>query len=80
MQGAVRVEVDEDRFKSLIGNAFEYLSEEKLFSLSSVIPVVTDDILGCYLMKEGILYLGTNEEDEVLEDFEERFDLDLDWL
>jgi hypothetical protein len=80
MQGVVRVEVDDKQFKSLVGNAFEYLTEEKLFLQSSVIPVVTDDILGCYLVKEGLLYLGTNEEDEVLVIFEERFDLDLDWL
>ncbi len=80
MQGVVRVEVDEKQFKSLVGKAFEYLSEEKIFLQGSVIPVVTDDILGCYLVKDGLLYLGTNEEDEVLENFEERFDLDLDWL
>ena len=80
MQGVARVEMDDKQFKSLVGKAFEYLSEEKLFLLSSVIPVVTDDILGCYLVRDGLLYLGTNEEDEVLENFEERFDLDLDWL
>lgn len=80
MQGVARIEMDDKQFKSLIGKAFEYLNGEKLFLLSPVIPVVAENILGCYLVREGLLYLGTNGDDEILEDFEEKHNLDLDWL
>ena len=80
MQGVARTEISENEFKKLIGKGFNYLNDEKLFWLSPVIPVIAENILGCYLVRDGLLYLGTNKDDEVLEELEEKFDLDLDWL
>lgn len=80
MQGVARTEMDKKQFETLIGNDFEYLNGQKAFLLSPVIPIVSDKILGCYLVRDELLYLGTNEEDDVLNEFEEKYDLDLDWL
>lgn len=80
MNGIAKVEMSDKKFKSLIGNAFNYLNDKKLFLKSPLIPVIADNVLGCYLVRDGLLYLGTNEEDDVLNEFEEKYDLDLDWL
>lgn len=80
MQGIAKVEMSDKQFRSLIGDAFTYLNDKKLFLKSSVIPVMADKILGCYRVRDGVLYLGTNCEDEILEEFENKYDLDLDWL
>lgn len=80
MQGVARTEMDDKQFESLLGIGYDYLCDQEFFLFSPVIPVITDKILGCYFVRDGLLYLGTNEEDEILNEFEEKYDLDLDWL
>lgn len=80
MPSIAKVRLSRDKFEKLIGNHLKYLSEDKLLLLGDVIPVLGNDILGCYLVSDEELYLGTKASDNVLEEYEELLNLDLDWL
>lgn len=80
MPTIARVRLAKDEFEKLVGKELKYLSDEKIFILGDVIPVLGKDVLGCYLSSNEELYLGTTKDDVVLEDYEKRLGLDLDWL
>lgn len=45
-----------------------------------MLSIYGDDILGCYLVENEELYLGSQKGDDVLENIDECLNLDLDWL
>lgn len=80
MNAVACVDMSEKQFQTLVEKDFSYISDEKLLLRSPVLAIVMDDILGCYRVRDGLLYLGTNKDEVVLEEIEEKFNLDLDWL
>lgn len=80
MPSIAKIHICEEEFKQLIGEELKYLSENSLFLLGDVIPVVGKGVLGCYLASDEELYLGTLNGDEVLEEYEELLNIDLNWL
>ena len=78
MPSIAKVHISRENFEKVIGNGLKYLSEDKLLLLGDVIPVLGNGILGCYLVSDEELYLGTIIGDEVLEKYDQIFDLD--WL
>lgn len=79
MPSIAKVNLSNAELEKLIGNDLSYLSEERLLLLGDVITVTGHEILGCYLLDSEELYLGAMT-DEILEEYEELLEIDLDWL
>lgn len=80
MQGVANAEISDSKFKRMLKTEFKYLCDEKEFKTGPIVPVTAENILGCYMPEENLIYLGTNCDDDILNDFEEKNKLDLDWL
>ena len=80
MQGVANAEISDSKFKRMLKTEFKYLCDEKEFKTGPIVPVTAENILGCYMPEENLIYLGTNCDDDVLNDFEEKNKLELDWL
>ncbi len=81
MPSVARVRLKEKEFEALVRKHFHYFSDEKVIMKGyKIISIYSEEILGCYAKLDGILYLGTQKGDEILEACEEKFNLDLDWL
>lgn len=74
MEKTCKITIRENKFKTLIGKAFNYIGEHKVFASGAVVIVHSDDILGCYFPLSSKLFLGTNSEN-VLEKFAETYNL-----
>lgn len=74
MENTCKITIRENKLKTLIGKAFNYIGEHKIFANGAVVIVYSDDILGCYYPLSSKLFLGTNSEN-VLGKFAETYNL-----
>lgn len=79
MPSIARVPMSQKDFGLFANKEMKYLSNDKLLMLGDKIPIMGDEILGCYFRRDELLYLSAKE-DEILETKEEIFNIDLDWL
>lgn len=81
MPSVAKIHVSQIEFEELVDKYFCYFSNEKVYLKGyNVVSIYSNDILGCYVKDDEELYLGTQKDDEILEDCEEKLNIDLDWL
>lgn len=81
MESMAEADVSQTQFEEIANKHFSYFSNEtKICNGYNIVSIYTDTILGCYIKDAELLYLATNEDDEVLAEYEEKLNLDLDWL
>ena len=71
--------LSEEEFINMVGSDLKYLSEEEILMMGDVIPVVGKGVLGCYMVETEELYFGAKT-DEILEEYDEIFGEELEWL
>ena len=82
MASVARMRIREEEFEKMIGDSLVYLAKEKSYILRSNYYTCRDinaEILAVYNYLEGTLYFGAND-DETLNDFSDKFHIELDWL
>lgn len=81
MNSVAKVHISECELFGLLGDKLKLFSEEKRYVKGcNMLSLYGNKILGCFLKEDEELYLGSNEGDIVIEEIEENFGLDMDWL
>lgn len=83
MASVARIDIRKDEeFEKMIGDCLFYLAQDRSYILRSNYRTCRDinaEILAIYNILEGTLYFGAND-DETLNDFSDKFHIELDWL
>ena len=81
MESMAKVRISESELENLLGDKLKLFTDEKKYNMGcDMLSIYGDDILGCYLVEDEELYLGSQKGDDVLENIDECLNLDLDWL
>lgn len=82
MQSVGRIKISDTSFKKKIDDELFFFTSDRTVSMQSNYRLCHDkekNILGCYNVLDGALYLGSNT-DEYLLDYEKKFHLEIEWL
>lgn len=77
-----RIKMNDVKFKKIIGHELFFFTPDRSVSMQSNYRLCRDsekNILGCYNVLDGGLYLGANA-DKYLLDYEQKFHVEIDWL
>lgn len=81
MPSIVKIHISQTEFETIVNSHFQYFSKDTVYLEGyNIVSVYSRDILGCYVKDNEDLYLGTQKDDEILEECEEKLNLDFDWL
>ena len=77
-----RIKMNDVKFKKILGHELFFFTPDRSVSMQSNYRLCRDsekNILGCYNVLDGGLYLGANA-DKYLLDYEQKFHVEIDWL